>query len=69
MRFLAKMCFYFKHFLYLCKRNNIIYLVVFVDGKSYTFWELGSSTSNATSERREADCLAPLIFEKWQQAT
>jgi len=62
LRFLAKMCFYFKHFLYLCIRIIIIYLVTFVDCITRKFWELCSFVSNVTCKSREANCLVPLLY-------
>jgi len=62
MRFLEKMCFIFKHFLYLCIRIKTLCLVTFADSVSKNLRELISTTSNVTSERREVDCIAPIVF-------
>lgn len=62
MRFLAKMCVYFKHFLYLCKRIKTLCLVTFADSVSENLRELISTTSNVTSERREVGYLVPIVF-------
>ena len=62
MRFLAKICVYFKHFLYLCIRIKTLCLVTFADSVSENLRELISTTSNVTSERREVGCLVPIVF-------
>ena len=61
MRFLIKMCVYLNHFLYLCIRNTIIYLVTFVDRITGILRELFSLISNVTCESRGVSCLVPLI--------
>lgn len=59
VRFFMKMCVYFKHFLYLCKRNQNTHLVTFVGGTQEILQVLFSPTSNVTSARREVGCLEP----------
>lgn len=62
MRFLEKMCVYFKHFLYLCNGIKTIYLVTFVDCLTENLRGLLSPASNVTSARREVGCSVPIVF-------
>ena len=62
MRFLAKMCFNFNHFLYLCIRIITIYLVTFVDRITEIFRELRSPVSNVTCNSRGIGCMVPIVF-------
>lgn len=62
LRFLAKMCVFLNHFLYLCIRIITIYLVTFVDRITGILRELFSLTSNVTCESGEVGCLVPLII-------
>ena len=68
MRFLLKICVYFKHFLYLCKVIKIICIVAFTDSITSEIRVLDSTTSNATCSDREVVCLIPIFCTPCRQA-